>query len=146
MNKNEDCMDDKPREAALAAIDRTEAIDLVKQLVDIPSREGEELQCARFLYERMREAGIEAHLQEVEDGRANVIGVIRGTGDGPALMLNGHLDTSYTGEYWDDYAGLGVPGPNHQPKAYEIGDSVYGLGANNMKGGVTASFASLLAQ
>jgi acetylornithine deacetylase/succinyl-diaminopimelate desuccinylase-like protein len=138
-------MDNKAREAALGAIDRTEAIDLVKQLVDIPSPEGEEWQCARFLYERMQEAGIEAHLQEVEEGRANVIGVVRGSGDGPTLMLNGHLDTSYTGDYWNDYAGLGVPGPNHRPNAYEIGESIYGLGANNMKGGVTASFATLLA-
>jgi succinyl-diaminopimelate desuccinylase len=81
----------------------------------------------------------------VEEGRANVIGVVRGEGDGPTLMLNGHLDTSYTGDLWEDYPGLGVPGPNHRSRAYEIGDGIYGLGANNMKGGVTAAFATLLA-
>ena len=108
-------MDEQARQAAIAALDPAEAVRLVKQLVDIPSPEGEELECARFLYGYMREAGIEAHLQEVEEGRANVIGVVRGEGDGPTLMLNGHLDTSYTGDLWEDYAGLGVPGPNHRP-------------------------------
>jgi arginine utilization protein RocB len=90
----------------------------------------------------MRQAGVEAQLQEVEEGRANIIAVVRGAGDGPTLMLNGHLDTSYTGDFWEDYAALGTPGPNHRPEAYEIGDSIYGLGANNMKGGVAAAFST----
>jgi acetylornithine deacetylase/succinyl-diaminopimelate desuccinylase-like protein len=138
-------MDEQMRQAALEALDQDETIKLVKELVNIPSPEGEELECARLLYNAMREAGIEVHLQEVEEGRANVIAVVRGSGDGPTLMLNGHLDTSYTGQYWEDYPGLGVPGPNHQPRAYEIEQSIYGLGANNMKGGVVAAFAALRA-
>lgn len=138
-------MDEQAQQGAIAALDRAEAVRLVKQLVDIPSPEGEELECARFLYGYMREAGIEAHLQEVEEGRANVIAVVRGEGDGPTLMLNGHLDTSYTGDPWEDYAGLGIPGPNHRPGAYEIGEGIYGLGANNMKGGIAAAFSTLIA-
>lgn len=138
-------MDETVRRAAIEAFDADEAIKLVKDLVDIPSPEGEEIECARFLHGYMREAGVEAHLQEVEDGRDNVIAVVRGEGDGPTLMLNGHLDTSYTGEFWEDYPALGVPGPNHRAHAYEIGESIYGLGANNMKGGVASAFATLLA-
>jgi acetylornithine deacetylase/succinyl-diaminopimelate desuccinylase-like protein len=138
-------MDEQMREAALQALDPDGTVKLVKDLVNIPSPEGEELECARFLHNYMREAGIEVHLQEVEEGRANVIAVLRGGGDGPTLMLNGHLDTSYTGQYWEDYPGLGVPGPNHLPRAYEIEESIYGLGANNMKGGVAAAFAALRA-
>jgi len=60
----------------------------------------------------------------VEEGRANVIAAVRGAGDGPTLMLNGHLDTSYTGDFWEDYAALGMSGPNYRPKAYEIGDGI----------------------
>src|SRR5688572_17189561 len=127
---------------AIQAFDPKEPVDLVKKLVDIPSREGEELECARFLYAYMQEAGIETHLQEVEEGRANVISIVRGEGDGPTLMFNGHLDTSYTGDFWEDYPGLGIPGPNHRPHAYEIGDGIYGLGAQNMKGGIAASFVT----
>jgi acetylornithine deacetylase/succinyl-diaminopimelate desuccinylase-like protein len=133
-------MEENVRKAVIDALEPNEAVSLVKQMVDIPSPEGEELQCARFLYEYMRQAGVEAELQEVEEGRANVIATVRGAGDGPTLMLNGHLDTSYTGDFWEDYAALGIPGPNHRPKAYEIGDGIYGLGANNMKGGVAAAF------
>lgn len=117
----------------------------MKQLVDISSPEGEELECARFLHGHMQEAGIESHLQEVEEGRANVIAIVRGGGDGPTLMLNGHLDTSYTGDSWEDYPGLGMPGPNHRPQSYEIGEGIYGLGANNMKCGVAAAFMTLRA-
>lgn len=138
-------MDESTQRAALEAFDPNEPVNLVKQLVDIPSPEGEELECARFLHSYMQQAGIEAHLQEVEEGRANVIAVVRGDGDGPTLMLNGHLDTSYTGDYWEDYPGLGIPTPNHRPHAYEIGEGIYGLGANNMKGGVAAAFVTLLA-
>jgi acetylornithine deacetylase/succinyl-diaminopimelate desuccinylase-like protein len=127
----------------LQALDPNEPVDLVKKLVDIPSPEGEELECARFLYAYMQEAGIETHLQEVEEGRANVISIVRGEGDGPTLMFNGHLDTSYTGDFWEDYPGLGIPGPNHRPHAYEIGEGIYGLGAQNMKGGIAASFVTL---
>jgi len=130
---------------ALEALDPKEPIDLVKKLVNIPSPEGEELECARFLQAYMQDAGIETHLQEVEEGRANVISVVRGEGDGPTLMFNGHLDTSYTGDFWADYPGLGTPGPNHRPQTYEIGDGIYGLGAQNMKGGIAAAFVTLRA-
>lgn len=138
-------MEESARQTVIDALDAQELVKLVKALVDIPSPEGEELACARFLYDYMREADIEAHLQEVEEGRANVIAVLRGDGDGPTLMLNGHLDTSYTGDFWEDYPGLGAPGPNHRPGAYEIGEGIYGLGANNMKGGVGSAFAALRA-
>ena len=40
-------MDDRATEAAIDALDRDETVRLVKQLVNIPSPEGEELECAR---------------------------------------------------------------------------------------------------
>lgn len=138
-------MDEGARRAALDAVDADEAVRLVRDLVNIPSTTGEELECARFLCALMHEAGVEVHLQEVEDGRANVIALHRGEGDGPTLMLNGHLDTSYAGDLAEDYPGLGVPGPNHRPQAFELGGGLYGLGANNMKGGVAAAFLAVRA-
>ena len=104
-------MEEHVRKALIDAIEPNEAVGLVKQLVDIPSPEGEELRCARFLYDYMRQGGVEVQLQDVEEGRANVIAVVRGAGDSTTLMLNGHLDTSYTGDFWEDYAALGIPGP-----------------------------------
>ena len=48
-----------------------------------------------------QEMGLEVQWQQVEDGRANVVGTWAGAGGGPTLMFNGHLDTSYSGrEPW----------------------------------------------
>src|SRR5206468_5890057 len=52
-----------------------------------------------------------------------------GEEDGPTLMLNGHLDTSYSGrEPW--LAGI----PGFQPEAFVRDGRIYGLGISNMKG------------
>ncbi len=67
--------------------------------------------------------------QQVEDGRANVVGTWAGAGGGPTLMFNGHLDTSYSGrEPWLQ----GIPG--FQPEGFERDGRIYGLGISNMKG------------
>src|SRR6266508_1666765 len=128
-------MDEQARQAALDAITVEDAVKLTRDLVDVPSPTGEERECAIFLQDYMCDAGVEAHLQEIEAGRANVIGVLRGDGEGPTLMLNGHLDTSYSGDETEDYPGLGIPQRNDKPHSFEIDAGIYGLGAYNMKGG-----------
>jgi acetylornithine deacetylase/succinyl-diaminopimelate desuccinylase-like protein len=138
-------MEESARQVAVDAVREDEVVQLVKDLIDIPSRTGEERECARFLKAYLEREGIEAHLQEVEEGRANVIGVVRGEGDGPTLMLNGHLDTSYAGELAEDYPGLGRVRPNDLPQAFELDGGIFGLGANNMKGGVASFFTALVA-
>src|SRR5205085_5300509 len=58
-----------------------------------------------------------------------VLGTWAGTGGGPTLMFNGHLDTSYSGrEPWLQ----GIPG--FQPEGFERDGRIYGLGIANMKG------------
>src|SRR5207244_9244306 len=67
--------------------------------------------------------------QDVEDGRPNVVGLIEGAAGGPSLMLNGHMDTSYSGrEPW--LAGI----PGFQPQGFVREGRIYGLGISNMKG------------
>ena len=47
------------------------------------------------------DSGSRVQWQQVEEGRANVVGTWAGAGGGPTLMFNGHLDTSYSGrEPW----------------------------------------------
>ena len=58
----------------------------------VPSGAGEE-KIARFVAERLRQAGLEWSVQELAPGRFNAIGWRRGSGGGRSLMLNGHLDT-----------------------------------------------------
>ena len=63
------------------------------------------------------------HWQQVEDGRPNVLATWEGTGGGSSLMLNGHMDTSYSGrEPW--LAGI----PGFQPQGFVEDGRVYGLG------------------
>jgi len=92
----------------------------------------------------MKKIGLEAKLQEITETRANAIGIIGGTGEGPALMFNGHLDTGRSGSEEEDYAALGGPiAPGYKPKSYMKNGFIFGLGANNMKGGVAAAVTAL---
>jgi acetylornithine deacetylase/succinyl-diaminopimelate desuccinylase-like protein len=120
-----------------------EVVNLLCELINIPSLTGREQQVAEFLVDHMRKLGLEARLQEVEPGRSNAIAVLRGSGDGPALVFNGHLDTTTSGRLEEDYAGLGEVVPGNSPYAYIKDGHVYGLGAYNMKGGVAAAVCAV---
>lgn len=130
-------------ESAFGQIDETKLTTLVRNLVDIPSTTGEEWDCANFLAEHMRAIGLEVKFQEISDRRANAIGMLKGQGNGPTLMFNGHLDTARTGIESEDYAALGPVAPGFKPKSYEKRGFIFGLGANNMKGGVAAAVTAI---
>lgn len=110
-------------------VSREELVQIACDLVNIPSPTGCEKPCADYILARYQQAGIRVLPQVFEDNRANAIGIIKGEGDGPCLMLNGHMDTSYTGD--EQY----LPNkPGYKPKAIIDGDWIYGLGIYNMKG------------
>jgi acetylornithine deacetylase/succinyl-diaminopimelate desuccinylase-like protein len=110
-------------------IDERRLVELAIRLVSTPSFTGSEEAAAHVMEEELRVLGLQVQWQQVEDGRANVLGTWPGTGGGPTLMLNGHLDTSYSGrEPW--LAGI----PGFQPAGFERDGRVYGLGVSNMKG------------
>jgi acetylornithine deacetylase/succinyl-diaminopimelate desuccinylase-like protein len=112
-------------------IDRDRLVELAVELVSIPSPTGDELAIATRVRGLLDDMGLQVTLQEVEEGRANVLGILEGTGGGPTLMLNGHLDTSYSGqEPWLE----GIPG--FQPHGFVQEGRIYGLGISNMKGAV----------
>ena len=112
-------------------IDERRLVDFALRLVSTPSFTGSEEACARVVEEELRGLGLEVQWQQVEDGRANVLGTWPGTGGGPTLMFNGHLDTSYSGrEPW--LARI----PGFQPQGFERDGRIYGLGISNMKGAV----------
>ncbi|GMV07745.1 MAG: acetylornithine deacetylase [Gemmatimonadota bacterium] len=69
--------------------------------------------------------GLETRIVEVAPGRCNVVATL--AGEGPALLLNGHLDT------------VGVEGMTVSPFAADLqGDRILGRGSCDMKGGVAA--------
>jgi succinyl-diaminopimelate desuccinylase len=122
---------------ASAAIDQELVVELTRDLiryrsVNPPGNEGE---VAEFLAGRMRDLGIEASVETVQPGRANVIGRIAG-GGGTALVFTGHLDVVPPGgQRWQ-----------HDPFEAEMVDGrVYGRGSADMKGGVAAIVTAMAA-
>ncbi len=124
---------------ALDRLDGEWTIRALTEMVNIPSGTGEEAAMARWMMDRLRSLGFDAGLQEISPGRCNALGHLGGTGGGRTLLLNGHLDTSYTGRE----AHLTAPG--FKPVAVRDGDWIYGLGANTMKGGLAALLAAVAA-
>jgi acetylornithine deacetylase len=99
---------------------------------------GGEQRCNEILAERLRDAGAQTHWVEAERGRANLVGVVRGTGGGRSLALNGHVDTvaPLRAETWSI----------SDPWRPEERDGVlYGLGGTDMKAGLAAMWLAAVA-
>src|SRR5690242_19671656 len=107
----------------LQVISRDEVVRIACDMVDIPSPIGAEKACADYIIERYRRAGMKVLPQVFEEGRANAIGILKGAGHGPTLMLNGHMDTAFVGdrqgpeEHMPDLPGF-------RPKAVIDGDRI----------------------
>ena len=104
-------------------------VETASAMIDVHSFTGDEQRMAQLMASLFDELGLQVQWQQVEDGRANALGIWAGTGGGKSLMFNGHMDTSYSGaEPWLK----GVAG--FQPKAFVKNGRLYGLGVSNMKG------------
>jgi acetylornithine deacetylase/succinyl-diaminopimelate desuccinylase-like protein len=110
-------------------VDRDRLVETASRMIDVHSVTGDEQAMAELMVELYEELGLHVQWQQVEEGRANALGILEGSGSGKTLMLNGHMDTSYSGrEPWLK----DVPG--FQPNAFVEGGRLYGLGISNMKG------------
>jgi len=100
----------------LEQVDRPRIVELARNLADIVSITGEEKGVAEYLGGELQQLGMEVEYQEVEDGRPNVIGTLKGSGGGATLMFCAHMD------HFD----------NPQETVVED-DRIYGRGLVNMK-------------
>lgn len=92
----------------------------------VPGGNGES-EIARHIGSYMESIGLEVRYQELGHNRTNVIGILKGSGGGKSLMLNGHIDT------------VTVEGMDIEPLDPVVKDGkVYGRGSFDMKGGVAA--------
>jgi succinyl-diaminopimelate desuccinylase len=119
---------------------RDEATAFTAALVRIPTVNppGEAYaDCARFIGERLAALGLEVEYHAAEGRpehtarhpRLNVIGSRRGSGSGPVVHLNGHLDVVPAGAGW-----------TRDPFGGEVeGGRVWGRGASDMKAGLAAA-------
>jgi acetylornithine deacetylase len=103
---------------------RLVAIDSVNPDL-VPGGAGER-EIARFVADWLRGAGLEVETVESARGCPSVVGVARGTGGGRSLILNAHTDT------------VGVAGVERPFDARVEGVRLYGRGAYDMKGALTA--------
>ena len=105
---------------------------LLAELVRIPSTNpgAYESDLARWVVQHFADTPVEAELVESLPGRHSVGAVLRGRGDGPRLILNGHIDTVPI----DDPAEWTT-----DPFGAEVRDGyLYGRGACDMKAGLAA--------
>ena len=121
-------LDSKLVDRILAGVREKEILSMATDVINIPSPTGEELQMAEYMKSALQQIGLEVTWQEVEEGRANVVGRWKGSDGGKNLMFNGHMDTSNTGRE-EFLSGIG-----YKPQAVVKGGFIYGLGIYNMKG------------
>jgi len=125
----------------MSQVDGAGAVKLLEDLIRINSvnpslvsgapGEGE---IADYLAGYMESCGLETRLEEVAPGRPNVVGVLRGSGGGPTLLLNGHMDT------------VGVEYMEIDPLDPVVREGrMYGRGAIDMKGGLASLMAAVKA-
>jgi len=126
------------KRALVASLSDQLILDLTARLVAIPTRNppGEEKPAAELIHATLTGWGIEAELVDKPDPeRPQVIAWLRGTGEGPTFILNGHIDTVVEGD------------PAHWTRppfeATREDDRLYGLGTSDMKGAIASCMAIL---
>jgi putative selenium metabolism hydrolase len=117
----------KVMENEIKQITDTELIALCRDMVKESSISGTEKQVVAVVERWMKSLGFD----EVNiDKYGSIIGKIQGTGNGPAVILDGHVDTVDIGDpsLW-----------THNPFGAEIADGkIYGRGTSDMKGALAA--------
>jgi acetylornithine deacetylase len=121
-------------------IEQDRLVEWATRAIGTPSFTGSEQAMAELMAQTLGDMGLQVQWQELEEGRANVLGTRPGAGGGPSLMFNGHMDTSYSGkEAWLAHV------PGFQPSAFVEDGRLYGLGISNMKGALACYVEALRA-
>lgn len=126
-----------------AAIDEKQLVQDVIDMVNIQSPTGSEQAMGDYMANRYADLGLQVIRQEVEPGRPNIFGILRGSGGGPMLQFDGHLDVSFTGkEAFMRGATSGV--------GARVGEAdgqrwIFGAGSYNMKAAHAAYMAAVAA-
>jgi succinyl-diaminopimelate desuccinylase len=120
-----------PSSTTLDGIDEQFLISACQRVVSTPSESGQEAQVA----ELFRELFVELGFDTVEiDGNGNVIARVFGQGNGPSVMVNGHIDHVPVGEMINPFSAELVDASRWGEK----GMAIYGRGTCDMKCNVVA--------
>jgi succinyl-diaminopimelate desuccinylase len=122
-------------------VDDKEVIHLTQSLVRIPSvyrpndPKANESRAAQFVYDYLKNLGLEVYIEEVVKGRPNVIGIYDSGRPGKTILFEGHTDVVTEGdrEAW-----------SYDPFGATIeGSRMYGRGTNDTKGNLSAAIAAV---
>lgn len=131
-------------ERARSALDERWMRDLLARLVETPSPFGEERAIAELLAETMSDIGLETEVQALDSRSANAIGRLKGTGDGPELLLFAPLDSPFTGRAEDEVPWVGDSLPDHMIAKAIVGEgTVTGLSADNPKAHIVSVLSTI---
>ncbi|GEM_PF-350404 len=105
---------------------------------DIPA--GEEESIAIFVAGKLEAMGFEVEKHCSQPHRPNVVGTLKGSGGGPSLMINDHLDTypAVEPDRWDKCDGNPFKATRHD-------DWLYGRGTSDTRGNLAASLLAVKA-
>ena len=122
------------------SIDSTYAVQTLTDLVQINSVNPElspngagETAVAAYVAQALQAMGLEVTTYDLGPRRMNVVGLLKGTGNGRSLLLNAHMDTVGVGGMADPFGAVVRDG------------RLYGRGSQDMKGSLAAMMAAVKA-
>lgn len=116
------------------AVRDEDVLDLAMGILSIPTHLENEQAASIYVAEQMERLGFDVDVQNVVAGRANVIGLLRGNGEGVNVLLNGHMDAPQSVGWTRDPFTPALEG-----------DWLYGGGVTDMKGGLASMIAGAAA-
>jgi acetylornithine deacetylase len=145
-------MKPEEREKLIQIIDqnRDKAVELLRNMISIPSVTGDEAAIQKYLASYMADIGLDVDMWETDwdelkkhpgyrpvqrgyKGRPNLVATLKGAGGGRSLLLNGHTDVIPVGEGW-----------SQDPWSAAIRDGrIYGRGSADMKSGVASHIVAV---
>lgn len=125
----------------LAALDRDDAIGLLRGAIGCNSVTGKEASMVAYLDAQMRERSLaDIEIAEFLPGRPNIWGRRKGRGGGKRLQFIGHTDTVHVEGWREHWAGDEREDPFGAPI---IDGEIWGRGAGDLKAGICSSLAAI---
>jgi acetylornithine deacetylase/succinyl-diaminopimelate desuccinylase family protein len=119
----------------LKKIDHDYTVKKLEEMIAIPSIVKEEKELAHYLQDELEALGLKTELQDVEPNRPNIYGKLTGDKPGKRLNYNGHMDTVPVVAGWE----------TDPFKPVTKDGKIYGLGSDDMKGGIACILSMLKA-
>ena len=121
-------------DTARGKINQERLTQVILDLTNIHSPTGDEREASQFMVDYLNSVGIDAHYQAVNERSGNCVGRLKGSGDGPTLLLYAPIDTHLDADPDIDLPWAGKTLRDDMlPDAYVKDDTVFGLGASNPK-------------